>query len=85
MYLTRIQQNESQISGHFEGLGLVGPFTGTISQNGTIHLVVKITVGNLILDGTIKVGGDIQGSFITEDQQGNNLGEYGPWNISPGP
>lgn len=85
MYLTRIQQNGSQISGHFEGLGLVGPFTGTISQNGNVHLVVKITIGNLILDGTVKVGGDIQGSFVTKDQQGNNLGEYGPWNISPGP
>lgn len=84
MYLTRIQQNGSHMSGQFQGLHLVGAFDGTISPTGQVQFTVKFASGVLkFYDGQIKLGGDMQGSFLAVDTQGNSLGEYGPWNVSP--
>ena len=81
LYLTQIQQNPANgdITGHFQGLGLSGTFTGTVTPAGILHFIVKIEVGNMVCDGKIKVGGDLEGNFKIVDQQGNKLGEYGPW------
>ncbi len=81
LYLTQIQLNPANgdITGQFQGLGLSGTFTGTVTPGGKLHFIVKIDVGNLICDGKIKVGGDLEGSFQTFDQLGNKLGEYGIW------
>ncbi len=86
LYLTQIKQDQhGNISGHFDGLYLTGPFTGTISKNGDLNFTMKITVGFLIVKGSIKVGGELQGAFQVVDPQGNSLGEYGPWTADPTP
>lgn len=82
MYLTQVRQDQDRISGDFQGLGLVGPLTGTVTSSGIIHLTVRINAGVLILDGNIKVGGDLSGSFKIVDQQGQSIGEYGIWSAS---
>ena len=82
LYLTQIKQDQNRISGNFQGLGLVGTFTGSVTSSGRVHFTVKIDAGMLILDGNIKVGGDIRGTFKAVDQQGQSLGEYGDWNVS---
>jgi hypothetical protein len=81
LYLSQIQRNPANgdITGQFQGLGLSGTFTGTVTPAGQFHFLVKIDVGNLVCDGKIKVGGDLEGSFLTLDQHGNKLGEYGIW------
>lgn len=85
LYLTQIQENPAngEITGQFQGLGLSGTFTGTVSARGILNFTMKIDVGTLICTGTIKVGGELQGSFKVVDPQGNNLGEYGPWSADP--
>ena len=81
MYLTQIIQDQNRISGSFQGLGLIGAFTGTVTSSGIVHFTVKIDAGTIIFDGNIKVGGDIRGTFKAVDQQGQSLGEYGDWNV----
>ena len=84
LYLTQITQDQQgNISGHFDGLYLAGPFTGTISKKGDLNFTMKITVGLLIVQGSIKVGGELQGTFKVVDPQGNSLGEYGVWTADP--
>jgi eukaryotic-like serine/threonine-protein kinase len=80
MFLTNVFENPANghFTGQFQGLGLSGPFTGTVTPSGVIHFVVKIDVGNMVCDGKIKVGGDLEINFKTYDQNGNSLGEYGP-------
>ncbi len=82
LYLTQVRQDQNRIAGYFQGLGLVGPFTGTVTASGKVHFTVKIDAGVMICDGQIKVGGDIEGTFNVVDQLGRSLGEYGPWYVS---
>lgn len=84
MFLTQIQQNRGSISGYFQGLGLVGPFKGTVTPAGHVHFTVTVRAGQstLSFDGDIKIGGDIAGSFEALDQNGHPTGESGLWNIS---
>ncbi len=82
MYLTHIKQDQNRLSGNFQGLGLIGTFTGTVTSSGIVHFTVKLDAGTLIFDGNIKVGGDIRGTFKAVDQHGQSLGEYGDWNVS---
>jgi serine/threonine protein kinase len=84
MFLTQIQQNGGSISGYFQGLGLVGPFKGTVTPTGHMHFTVTVRAGQstLSFDGDIKIGGDIAGTFEALDQNGHFTGESGPWNIS---
>jgi serine/threonine protein kinase len=81
LFLTDVQENPSNghITGQFQGLGLSGPFTGTVTPAGAIQFEVKIGVEYMKCDGNIKVGGDLEGQFRTVDQNENPLGEYGPW------
>ena len=84
LYLTQITQDYyGNISGHLDGLYLPGPFTGTISKKGDLNFTMKITVGLLVVQGSIKVGGELQGTFKVVDPQGNSLGEYGVWSADP--
>src|SRR6266700_6837793 len=87
LFLTNIKQSGGTIQGSFQGLGLIGPFTGTVSTGGKVQFTVSVYGGNEILafEGTIKIGGDIVGSFDAVDQNGNKTGESGLWNVGPHP
>jgi serine/threonine protein kinase len=83
LYLTEIKQQQGSISGHFQGLGFVGTFTGTISKNGSMQFVVRLTgrADTILFTGNTKYGGDITGSFTVYDKNGQpSLDEYGLWN-----
>jgi eukaryotic-like serine/threonine-protein kinase len=83
--LTQIKQNGNHITGSFQGLYQVGPFTGTVSTNGVVNFTVQISVGVVNCKGNIKVGGELEGTFTIVDQHGNSLGEYGVWTADPIP
>lgn len=84
MFLMITQQGQGAIQGIFQGLGLVGAFRGALTSDGQLHFTVPVHAGDQVLafSGTIKIGGDIIGSFQVLDQKGNFTGEYGGWNIS---
>ncbi len=84
LFLTSIRQSQGNIEGSFQGLGLSGSFTGTITPSGQVHFIVKIYMGTMGLDfeGNIKVGGDMAGTFYVINQQGKRTGESGLWNVS---
>ena len=83
LYLGQMRQDGKSIAGNFQGLGLVGSLTGTAVPFGRMHFIVKYGAGSLILDGEMKAGGAIEGTFYALDQQGQNLGKYGLWSVSP--
>jgi eukaryotic-like serine/threonine-protein kinase len=84
MFLTQIHQNSKSISGNFRGLGLVGPFTGTVTPAGHLKFTVLVQGGasTLAFEGDIKIGGDIVGTFMALNQNRQPTGESGPWNLS---
>ena len=77
--LGQMRQDGKSIAGNFQGLGLVGSLKGTVAPFGRVHFIVKYGAESLILDGEMKAGGDIEGTFYTLDQHGQNLGKYGLW------
>jgi serine/threonine protein kinase len=86
LYLTGIKQQQGNISGRFQGLGVTGTFKGTISQNGSVQFVVKLTgrADTIRFNGDSKYGGDITGSFTAYDKNGlPSLDEYGDWYAQP--
>ncbi len=87
MYLTNVKQSGGNIQGSFQGLGLVGPFKGTVSAAGSVHFTVSVYGGTetLSFEGTIKIGGDIVGTMDALDPNGNQTGESGVWNVGPHP
>ena len=86
LFLYQIQQNQGNIQGLFRGLGLAGHFKGTVTPGGPLLFTVTIFEGKATIsfEGTIKVGGDIQGSYAVLDQNGHTTGEFGIWNVKPG-
>lgn len=84
MFLTSVQQHQQNIQGTFKGLGLVGPFKGTVSFSEHLQFTVIIYGGNstLAFQGDIKIGGDMAGSYQVLDQRGQPTGEAGLWNVS---
>ena len=86
-FLTAIQQNGDGIHGSFQGLGLVGPFKGTVTSSGHVQFTVSIYAGEatLAFEGSIKIGGDMAGSFAAVAQDGQHTGEGGLWNVSSSP
>ncbi len=86
LFLRNIQQNQASFHGLFSGLGLAGPFTGSVTPSGHLQFSVSIQGGNstLAFTGDIKVGGDWTGSYKVLDQRGQWTGESGLWNASPG-
>jgi serine/threonine protein kinase len=84
LFLTNIQQNGGNISGYFQGLGLNGPFKGSVTTDEKVNFTVSVQSGALTLSfkGFIKVGGDLIGSFQVLNQQGQPTGDFGDWNAS---
>lgn len=85
MSLTSIHQNGEHIGGNFVGLGLSGPFVGTVSPAGHVQFQAKIYGGTqtIAFEGTIKLGGTIAGSYQVLNQNQQFTGEYGLWSVSP--
>lgn len=82
LFLTHVQQSGGSISGYFQGLGLVGPFKGTVTPAGHVQFTVTVNwagASTLSFEGDIKIGGDIAGTFDALDQHGQFTGESGPW------
>jgi eukaryotic-like serine/threonine-protein kinase len=84
LFLTSIQQNGGNISGYFQGLGMTGPFKGSVTTDEKVNFTVSVQSGasTLSFEGSIKVGGDLTGSFKVLNQQGQPTGDYGDWNAS---
>lgn len=84
LYLTQIHQNKGNITGYFKGLGMAGPFTGTVTHTGHLQFTVVVQSGSSFLsfEGDIKIGGDITGGFRALNQQRQFTGEAGIWNAS---
>jgi eukaryotic-like serine/threonine-protein kinase len=84
LFLTQIHQDGGNITGYFKGLGLAGPFTGTVTHTGHLQFTVTVQNGSSFLsfNGDIKIGGDITGTFEALNQQKQFTGESGPWNAS---
>ncbi|HEY7414124.1 MAG TPA: hypothetical protein VH593_02950 [Ktedonobacteraceae bacterium] len=82
--LMHIQQQEGKFRGTLQGLGLVGTFQGTVNTDGILSFTMLLYSGSekLVCTGTIKVAGDITGTFEVLDRQGNFTGESGIWNAS---
>jgi hypothetical protein len=87
MFLINVQQNHQKIHGLFKGLGLAGTFNGTVTTSGHLQFTVTIYNGisTLAFEGTIKIGGDIVGSYQVLNQSSQRTGESGLWNVSPSP
>lgn len=87
MFLTHIQQNQGSIQGYFQGLGQVGPFKGTVTPSGHVQFKIPVQASKttLLFEGDIKIGGDMTGNFEVLNQQGQQIGEYGPWNVAASP
>ncbi len=83
MYLNNIQQKQDAITGSFRGLGLTLPFTGKVTkdQKITFQVFIQQTSVTLVFNGNIKVGGDIAGSFQSKGPDGQDVQEFGPWNV----
>jgi hypothetical protein len=83
MLLTNIHQSQGHIGGLFQGLGLVGSFTGSVTPAGHVLFTVEVSSENRIIsfDGDIKIDGDIVGTFSVLDQ-GHFNGESGAWSIA---
>lgn len=85
MTLSNIQQNGQNVSGYFNGLGLNGPFKGTVDASGNIHFQVAIYSGTATLsfEGVIQIGGNIAGDYKVLNQNNQFTGESGLWSVSP--
>ena len=84
MTLTQVSQSNGDIRGNFRGLGLAGPFTGTIDNAGHIQFQVTIYggAGTIDFEGTIKLGGSPGGSYrVMRNSQ--FTGESGVWSVTP--
>ncbi len=86
MFLTYVRQNQGSIRGYFQGLGLSGPFEGTVTRDGRVQFTVQVQSGGpiLLFQGNIKIGGDMTGIFEALDSHGQGTGESGIWNVAPG-
>jgi len=84
LFLTQVHQNNGNIMGYFQGLGLAGTFAGTVTRTGHLQFTVVVPGGSSFLsfDGVIKIGGDLTGTFKALNQQRQFTGESGPWNAS---
>jgi serine/threonine protein kinase len=85
MSLSAIQQSGEHLRGNFTGLGLTGIFVGTVDLADHIHFQVKIYAGSetIALEGTIKLGGILAGSYQILNQNQQFTGESGLWSVSP--
>ncbi len=87
MALSGIQQNEGNLRGYFTGLGLSGPFKGTVSTSDHLQFQVMIYAGNetLSFEGYIQLGGNMAGTYQVLNQNNQFTGESGLWSAAPVP
>ena len=85
MSLANIHQIKNAIHGDFAGLGLVGTFVGTVDTSENIHFQITSYSGDetLAMEGNIKVGGSMAGSYRILNSNHEFTGEYGLWSVSP--
>ena len=87
MALMGIQQNQGTIQGYFAGLGMTGPFQGSINTARQLHFKVLNSVGKPILsfDGAVQSGTNLVGNYCKLNAQGHCTGGYGLWSVTPAP
>jgi eukaryotic-like serine/threonine-protein kinase len=86
MTLTRISQNNGQISGTFNALGLRETFDGYLeTPNQITFFVASSDHGELSFTGTVQKDGRLEGQFWAIDQSGNSIsnGIFGVWSVDP--
>lgn len=85
MFLTNIRQHKDVIQGDFAGLGLVGTFVGKVDASDNIQFQIAIYGGGetLAMEGNIKLGGSMAGSYRILNSNHEFTGEYGLWSVSP--
>ncbi len=71
--------------GYFTGLGVSGPFQGTVTTSDQVQFQVTVYSGNatIAFEGTIQFGGNIAGSYQILNQEKQFTGESGVWSVSP--
>jgi len=88
MALTRIQQNQENISGYLtvgSELQGNGSFKGTVDTSQHIQFTVIDSTGRATLsfEGIADTDGTLAGSYCTLVQQGRCVGDYGVWSVTP--
>ena len=85
MTLLGVQQGGGNMRGYFTGLGVSGPFQGTVTTSDQVQFQVTVYSGNatIAFEGTIQFGGNIAGSYQILNQEKQFTGESGVWSVSP--
>ncbi len=85
MTLSGVQQGGGNMRGYFTGLGVSGPFQGTVTTSDQVQFQVTVYSGNatIAFEGTIQFGGNIAGSYQILNQEKQFTGESGVWSVSP--
>ena len=84
MTLTGISQNNGQISGTFNALGLNETFNGYLdTPNHITFFVASSDHGEISFTGTVQQDGRLEGQFWAIDQSGNSIpnGIFGVWSV----
>jgi len=86
MTLTGISQNNGQISGTFNAIGLRETFNGFLdTPNQITFFVASSDHGEFSFTGTVQSDGRLEGQFWAIDQSGNSIpnGIFGVWSVDP--
>ncbi len=78
-----VHQNGKNISGKFSGLGFISVFKGTVTQD---KVKFSVPIGSdrvYSFEGGIRSVGDMGGSYQVLDNNGQNLGDGGLWEVIP--
>lgn len=83
--LRGITQRQESMSGSFTGLGVSGPFNGTINTTGHVQFTVIGNAGRTTLsfDGVMQTDGSIGGTYCGFKHQAGECSDYGVWSITP--
>lgn len=92
--LTGIQEQQGNIRGYLvvtpvtslsNGLPANGPFEGTITPAGGIHLIVTSDTGQAAFSfaGTMQPDGTMAGTYCSQDAVTGTCSDYGLWSVSP--
>jgi len=90
MSLVRVQQNQESIHGYFIGfqanrLQVYEPFRGLVDDRGSVQFTFAEYAGQITLSfhGSIQSDGDLAGDYCNLDSEGQCVGEYGVWSVTP--
>jgi eukaryotic-like serine/threonine-protein kinase len=83
LYLKQLQQQAQYIQGHFEGLGIAALFKGSITPQGHITFTVNYPANSetISFDGSIKLGGELVGSYTILNLNQQSTGLSGVWQL----